>query len=473
MKKTISLLLAMLMIAALAMPAGAANFDLDNGIALKAPFISKSNTSHPDTTKVFDLNTKTIGVFAYSGNSKYTHMNSVQWIDGRSGAEGDYAAYLKSKTNDAFTNTTTLDTGDQLYLVHDTTLKDTISDWQGDQIVEFDVKADNTSGRLGFMMWHLWTSGYDILTEDGKVNGTLYTYPIGEWFHIKMVFNNHVWNVYATDSEGVHHIVKNVDAISKSKPSNTWSQGSRMAFLFSQPNGVTNEEDRMGYALDNIHIYRTYNDDGTNDISKYMSASYAESDGTAADSLSSNGKLLLNFGNITDSSLFNIENIVLEESDGTVVSYDATYENGVYTVDPKRDLIQAEKYKLKISDEVRKMLNPDLPPTGSFYVVVRDDRPLIISNFISKGVAAAGENFAVDVTVANKNSDSQKVGIVICIYDESGSLKAISRKNFDAANGETTEKASLIVPDDYDETFGIKIYLTTGYGIRILDEKNI
>jgi len=62
---------------------------------------------------------------------------------------------------------------------------------------------------------------------------------------------------------------------------------------------------------------------------------------------------------------------------------------------------------------------------------------------------------------------------VACLYGRDGSLRAVSRTNFDAAKGETVQNVSLGMPDDYDVDFELKIFLTTGYGIRILDEENI
>lgn len=476
MKKIISLLLTAILCAASVVTAMGATFDIDSGIPPKAPFISRGNTAHPDTTKVFDLNTKSLGDFVSNGDSKYAHTKTpnTNWVEGSSGEPGDYAPRFEAATNDAFVNNSTATTGDQLYLIYDVELMNTIRDWQGDQIVEFDVKTDNTNGRLSFMMWYLWAdSSYTILNEDGKVHGTDYSYPIGEWFHLKMVFNNHVWNVYATDSEGEHHIVQDVNAVGKNKPGNTWSQGSRMAFLFSQPSAVESEEDRMAFALDNVHIYRLYPDDGSNDISNYYLTSYEEADGTSAAEFPADGKLLLDFGAVADESLFDTENLVLEDMDGNEIAYTGTYADSVYTIDPSIDLIQAEEYKLKVSDEVRKMLNADAPPTGSALFTIRDDRPLIISDFTGMAAPEAGAEFGCEVTIANRGSEAENVGIVICIYDETGALRSIKRENFDVASGETTENVSLIVPDDYDVTYDIKLFLTKGSGIRILDEENI
>lgn len=476
MKKAVSLLILTVMCILAALPAGAATFESDSGIALKAPLIKASlaTSNHPDTTEVYDFNSKTMSVFLHQGNSKYNQISQPQWVNGASGQDGDWAAYFKAKTNDKFALDFTYDTGNQLYLIYDTSFGDSIINWQGKQIIEFDVKADNTNGRLDFVWWYLWhSSNYQILGNDGKVKGTDYYYPIGEWFHIKMVLENHVWNVYATDSEGEHCIVNNVDAVGKNKPGNTWSQGSRMAFLFNQPNEVPSEEERMGFALDNLHFYRLYPKDPSNDISNFFMMSYAEADGTYSAELPDTGKVLLDFGAVPDASLFDTENIVLTDSDGSDLEYSGSYENNVYTVAPSEKLIQASKYKLKVSDQVRRMLSPDAPPSGSIILSVRDDRPIVLGEPTGQSAPEAGSEFALDVPVINRESADKNVGAVLCLYNAEGGLAAISRKNINAPQGETTFQLSLNVPDDYDYDFGFKVFLTEGSGIRILDEKNI
>ena len=475
MKKTISILLIVMLCVSMLPTAFAASFDTDSGVPMKAPLISNGTTSHPDTTKVYDFNNETLAAFPANGDSFYTYMNMPSVCVGSSGEESDKAYYFVSKTNEAFTTSTASTSGirNQIYMIYDTKLGDSILSWQGKQVVEFDVKADNSNGRLGFMMWYMWASGYNILTENGKINGTDYAYPIDEWFHIKMVFEKHYWNVYVTDSDGEHHIVDNVKATGTTKPGNTWSQGSRMAFLFSQPNAVESEEERMGYTLDNIHAYRLYPEDDSNDISNYVMMSYSEAHGENSDKLPDTGMLHLDFGEVSDATLFNTENIILEDADGNGAEYEATYENNVYTIAPKNKLVQAAQYKLKISDEIRKMLNSDMPPSGSLFVTVRDDRPIVLGTPTFADAPVEGSELTVTVPVICNITDGKNVGAVVCIYNQKGGLASISRKNVTVSEGETEVQLSLIVPDDYNDAFGIKVFLTEGSGIRILDEKNI
>ncbi|MBO5370648.1 MAG: hypothetical protein J6B23_08245 [Clostridia bacterium] len=450
MKKYISIILTIFIVFNSALFSYSASFEADNAAPLKAPFISRGTTSHPDTTKVYDFNNVGLSAFVQNGDSNYSSVSIPSVCVGSSGEEGDKAYYFVSKTNEAFVTSSTATSGtrSQLYIIYDTKLGDTILSWKGKQIVEFDVKADNSNGRLGFMMWYMWASGYHVLKEDGKISGTDYSYPIDEWFHIKMVFENHYWNVYVTDSGGEHHIVKNVKATGTTKPGNTWSQGSRMAFLFSQPNAVESEDERMGFALDNFHAYRLYPTSETNDISNYVSCSYEEVDGSAADELPHNGKILLDFPEASDTSLFDSENIVLEDRDGSAMEYEGTYENGVYVIKPYGKLTRATQYKLRISDELRKIINPDNPPTGSIVLTVRDDASgdvrisnaeLIISDDSVKGTMNCTTTTAksADVYIATYNYDKtlQSVKPTTALLSSGDTYFETDIDNIDVKNG--------------------------------------
>ncbi|MBO5369138.1 MAG: hypothetical protein J6B23_00520, partial [Clostridia bacterium] len=127
----------------------------------------------------------------------------------------------------------------------------------------------------------------------------------------------------------------------------------------------------------------------------------------------------------------------------------------------------------KISDEIRKMLNSDMPPSGSLFVTVRDDRPIVLGTPSFADAPVGGSELTVTVPVICNITDGKNVGAVVCIYNQKGGLASISRKNVTVSEGETEVQLSLIVPDDYDDAFGIKVFLTEGSGIRILDEKNI
>ena len=474
MKRLITAFVAGLMIASTALGASAASFEADEGRAIKAPFIAKGNTYHPDTTKLYTFDTKSLNVFANNGDSKYSRMYEPQWIVGKSGEDGDYAPYFKSKVNDAFTNNSTANEGnrEQLYLIYDVNLKNTICDWQNDQVFEFDIKADNANGRLGLMMWYMWASGYHILKEDGKISGTDYVYPVGEWFHIRMVFKNHYWNVYVTDSEGEHHIVDNVKATGTAKPANTWSQGSRMAFLFSQPNQVESEDDRMGFAIDNLHVYREYGEG--EDISGFVGISYADGSGTEITELADDGRIILDFGAANETVTADTDNIILTDSAGNAVEYSGENTGEGYVIIPAHKLTQASEYTIRISDEIRKVLNPDLPPVGTLAVRVRDDRVFVLNDVtVSSGSLEADSKVTFTAAIDNRIADAAYLGLVACVYDSDGGLGAISRKNFYAESGTDEDEVELALPSDYDESYSVKVFLVPGDGIRVWDEINI
>ncbi len=452
MKKFISFILAAVMFALLAIPGFGASFEADSSKGIMSPLIkTELNTSnHPDTTKVYDFNSETMSVFVHAGNSKYNQITRPQWVNGASGQDGDRAAYFKATVNDSFTQNYTLDSGNQLYLVYDTGFADSIINWKGKQVIEFDVKADNTNGRLDFMWWYLWhNSLFQLLGEDGRIKGTSYKYPTGEWFHIKMILQNHVWNVYATDSDGEHHIVDNVAAVGKTHPGNTWSQGSRIAFLFNQPNEVASEDERMGFALDNLHFYRLDPESGSGDISRFVAVTYEEETGEAADELPCNGKIKLDFGNADVSSLCDSQNIVLADMGGNEKDYTYSFENGIYSITPSATLERAAKYKLKISDEIRKLLNPDNPPTGSIIVSVRDDSVGDVN--VKKAQLEISGTSAV-CKINCETTSAKTVDVYTAIYNYDKTLSTVYPKKVLLKSGETTFETNI---DNIDVKLGM------------------
>lgn len=450
MKKYISIILTIFIVFNSALFSYSASFEADSTEVAKAPLISKGTTSHPDTTKVYNFNSGSLSVFVSNGDSKYDHTRTPSRVQGASGESYDYAVYFKANTSEAFTNSTiSASSGDSLYMIYDTNLMNTILQWNGKQIVEFDVKADNTNGRLGFMMWYMWVSGYNILTENGKINGTDYSYPIDEWFHIKMVFENHYWNVYVTDSGGEHHIVKNVKATGTTKPGNTWSQGSRMGFIFSQPSAVEIDADRMGFAIDNFSAYRLYPESETVDIYDYVTVSYEEANGDVAENMPYNGKINLDFGGVDVASLCNSENIVLEDADGNETEYDSLYQNGIFTITPAKNLERGKQYRLRISDEIRSVLSSGNLPVGTVSVTVRDDSEGSVTISAAELDISGG---SVTGIVSCNSTNARAVDTYTAVYDYYGNLRAVYPQSVVMAEGESTFSVDI---DDIDVIDGM------------------
>ena len=128
---------------------------------------------------------------------------------------------------------------------------------------EFDLKFDtNTDALLFYTVWiPFWGENktvdeqYTLFDAEGKLKGTDYSYPVGEWFHFKMKYNqeNGKFDVTVTDSEGDHNFKLTRNA---ANPGWVPSGYGRMNFTLHQVREKAEGEVTAGVAFDNFKVYK-------------------------------------------------------------------------------------------------------------------------------------------------------------------------------------------------------------------------
>lgn len=128
---------------------------------------------------------------------------------------------------------------------------------------EFDLKFDtNTDALLFYTAWiPFWGENktvdeqYTLFDAEGKLKGTDYSYPVGEWFHFKMKYNqeNGKFDVTVTDSEGDHNFKL---ARNAANPGWVPSGYGRMNFALYQVRQKATGEETAGVAFDNFKVYK-------------------------------------------------------------------------------------------------------------------------------------------------------------------------------------------------------------------------
>ena len=128
---------------------------------------------------------------------------------------------------------------------------------------EFDLKFDtNTDALLFYTVWiPFWGENktvdeqYTLFDAEGKLKGTDYSYPVGEWFHFKMKYNqeNGKFDVTVTDSEGDHNFKLTRNAVN---PGWVPSGYGRMNFALYQVREKAAGEETAGVAFDNFKVYK-------------------------------------------------------------------------------------------------------------------------------------------------------------------------------------------------------------------------
>lgn len=128
---------------------------------------------------------------------------------------------------------------------------------------EFDLKFDtNTDALLFYTVWiPFWGENktvdeqYTLFDAEGKLKGTDYSYPVGEWFHFKMKYNqeNGKFDVTVTDSEGDHNFKLTRNA---ANPGWVPSGYGRMNFTLHQVREKAEGEETAGVAFDNFKVYK-------------------------------------------------------------------------------------------------------------------------------------------------------------------------------------------------------------------------
>lgn len=128
---------------------------------------------------------------------------------------------------------------------------------------EFDLKFDtNTDALLFYTAWiPFWGENktvdeqYTLFDAEGKLKGTDYSYPVGEWFHFKMKYNqeNGKFDVTVTDSEGDHNFKLTRNA---ANPGWVPSGYGRMNFALHQVKEKAAGEKTAGVAFDNFKVYK-------------------------------------------------------------------------------------------------------------------------------------------------------------------------------------------------------------------------
>ncbi len=127
---------------------------------------------------------------------------------------------------------------------------------------EFDLKFDTNTDAL---LWYasyipLWgenrnvTETWTLFGGDGKLKGTDYSYPVGEWFHIKLRYNNStgMFNVTVTDKDGAHDF-----SLHRNGQNYGWvPNNGRISLSLCQLTEKEDGQETAGVAFDNFKIYK-------------------------------------------------------------------------------------------------------------------------------------------------------------------------------------------------------------------------
>lgn len=173
------------------------------------------------------------------------------------------AAYLKYTNGDVWMESAYGDSNGFNFLVY--TGGDRLPNCNPGELFvnEFDLKFDtNTDALLFYTAWiPFWGENktvveqYTLFDAEGKLKGTDYSYPVGEWFHFKMKYNqeNGKFDVTVTDSEGDHNFKLTRNA---ANPGWVPDGYGRMNFALHQVREKAAGEETAGVAFDNFKVYK-------------------------------------------------------------------------------------------------------------------------------------------------------------------------------------------------------------------------
>lgn len=298
---------------------------------------------------------------------------------------------------------------------------------------EFDLKFDtNTDAFLWYASFiPLWGANntineqYTLFSSDGKLKDTDYSYPVGEWFHFKMIYDDSSgkFDITVTDSEGEHNYIK-----SRNAKNTGWVPNyGRICLSVHQLKEKLAGEETAGVAFDNFKLYKIENPaDGL---------IYSPSEGDVLSDTAQN-KFSVNAAN-ADEVIFKIDDKVLKtfKSPGS----------GAYTYTYATDLFGEESGEKVFS-----------------VTTVKDGAETVISerkfNFEAKykwnvkiknaefDIPESGKKFSVTAEIQKKKDVS--AFIAVCAYDEKGSLCAVTTKNVTDAEC----SAELDIPESFADS---------------------
>lgn len=195
---------------------------------------------------------------------KSAEMNGMELRSTTGTPDGDVPAgnapYLKYTNGTAFTPTPYGESNGFMFLYSPNRVPNCN---EGEIFVnEFDLKFDTNTDAL---LWYasyipLWgenrntTETWTLFGGDGKLKGTDYSYPVGEWFHIKLRYNDStgMFNVTVTDKDGAHDF-----SLHRNARNYGWvPNNGRMALSLCQLTEKEDGQETAGVAFDNFKIYK-------------------------------------------------------------------------------------------------------------------------------------------------------------------------------------------------------------------------
>jgi len=444
----------------------AATFAIEEAQDYKSPVTSRTYYKSGNTVTYDD---KSASAFS---SKVLQHPSGVQWVTGASGEDGDYAPYIKLVESEGETK------GSQNYIcLFD---KESLITAGGTINIEFDIKLDTNCDRVQFTdlaLWHDYDGKSDatdrvIFDSDGTIRGTAYKYPVGEWIHLKMVYDieGTKWNVWVTDGQGEQQIVTNTTA---ARNSNGAPNNSRMTFLFQQMSARGESDEKAGFTLDNFLAYAK-----GRDISKYMTAEVTDSEGnvSSSDSVPVTGSSInLNFSTLSDATLLDEENIKIVSESGRTVPAEVSAEGNIATLTPSESLVGNAKYTVKISDGIRTALESTRPPLGTFTITAENtnvcelkDGSVSIDGITTAESIHAGDTVKFNFTVESLKDSCANAYVMACVYGDNGRLVSISSKT---SATDTTDNISVTVPSDSeDEGYTVALYVANSLnGLLLMD----
>lgn len=304
---------------------------------------------------------------------------------------------------------------------------------------EFDVKFDTNTDAL---LWYasyipLWGANnttieqYTLFGADGKLKDTDYSYPVGEWIHVKLIYNpaDGKYNVAVTDSTGEYSYVK----YRNDKNAGWMPSYGRINFTVHQVTEKAAGEETAGVAFDNFKIYKI--EDPSNGLI------YSPSDNETISDLS---------GNDFSANVSDADEVVFKIDGKTVKTFDSP-DRAAYTYSYSTDLFGEESGEKTFSVFSVKDGNETLLSERKFNFEAKCKWNVKI-NDAEFNVPKPGEKLSVTVRLKSKKETSSF--IAVCAYDKNGGLCAVTTKN--VADSEC--KAELDIPEAFSDNAYIYLF---------------
>lgn len=402
---------------------------------------------------------------------EYTYDNwpnsTFNWVKGKSGEEGDYAASLEMKTNKATTQTG--EKQDRMYLLYcilnDAATK--LDSGGGVLTLDFDIKLNTNCDTFSIDNMPLWTSkggGEEdmiLFGSDGKIPGTDFEYPAGEWMHLTMKanFDESWWNVWV-DGEQI--------LTNKPFAGGYYANRDRVRVFLKQITEKAEGETPAGFAIDNFAIYAE-----GKDISNYMTLSAEDKDGKLYETTATHTEPVLKLAieGVKNKAMVNSENIVLVNSYGGEIPYEGEYKSSVYTMIPSEKLESEQDYYIKISDKIRTAINMARPPSGKIKFTTGNWSDVVIESASYKTAPQAGGKAEITLKLKNNKEEAYTVGMVAVLYNSQNGAVAISRVNSELIAGSNDPQSLFLnIPADFSAQ-GCKttLYITAGDSFAEID----